>query len=546
MAHFTHQIKSFQHFLAISWFTGFNSDKHRCFILLFSSNRVGAQDVNIISGNQLNKPVQTAVPDTFPLLDLEETELDKIPDLRAQFEKLNSSYSSPAAPSENLLRFLKKDEIELSPEAQYWVNWVRDPSTIISPWATLRDTTIVNPLFTPILFKGGLIPEDLQLYDKDFIAKQRPNFPLFEPDTTLFQDEILKNKLQNTAYNYVRINYPEYFRYSERDLPTDVVKTHVIKKATYEPELIKIESDPNAFSDVDAPVKFIPERRYWTSNFESTMQFSQNYISPNWSAGGDPNFNMNTRQYFKYDYNKDKVQVTNELEFKLNMNTLPDKTDSIHSYKINDQILRLHTLFGYKAFNKWYYTVDISFNTQVVTNYAQNSETKLSAFLAPMTFNTGIGMKYELTKTLTKVRHRNIKLNVNVAPFSYNYMYSSQKGIDMDLKRHGFKEKDNAAELPDDVNKYRNSQSQIGSKVEANMTFNINRNVSWTSRFYYFTDYHRITGEFENTFNLQISRFFSTRINLHLRYDDGVAKNEDFDSYLQINELLSFGFNYKW
>ena len=515
-------------------------------VLLFSSNRVGAQDVNIISGNQLNKPVQTAVPDTFPLLDLEETELDKIPDLRAQFEKLNSSYSSPAAPSENLLRFLKKDEIELSPEAQYWVNWVRDPSTIISPWATLRDTTIVNPLFTPILFKGGLIPKDLQLYDKDFIAKQRPNFPLFEPDTTLFQDEILKNKLQNTAYNYVRVNYPEYFRYSERDLPTDVVKTHVIKKATYEPELIKIENDPNAFSDVDAPVKFIPERRYWTSNFESTMQFSQNYISPNWSAGGDPNFNMNTRQYFKYDYNKDKVQVTNELEFKLNMNTLPDKTDSIHSYKINDQILRLHTLFGYKAFNKWYYTVDISFNTQVVTNYAQNSETKLSAFLAPMTFNTGIGMKYELTKTLTKVRHRNIKLNVNVAPFSYNYMYSSQKGIDMDLKRYGFKEKDNAAELPDDVNKYRNSQSQIGSKVEANMTFNINRNVSWTSRFYYFTDYHRITGEFENTFNLQISRFFSTRINLHLRYDDGVAKNEDFDSYLQINELLSFGFNYKW
>ena len=68
-------------------------------VLLFSSNQVGAQDVNIISGNQSNQPVQTAVPDTFPLLDLDETELDKIPDLRAQFEKLNSSYSSPAAPS---------------------------------------------------------------------------------------------------------------------------------------------------------------------------------------------------------------------------------------------------------------------------------------------------------------------------------------------------------------------------------------------------------------------------------------------------------------
>ena len=134
-----------------------------------------------------------------------------------------------------------------------------------------------------------------------------------------------------------------------------------------------------------------------------------------------------------------------------------------------------------------------------------------------------------------------------MAPFSYNYMYSTQKGTDMDLKRHGFKEKDNAAELPDDVNKYRNSQSQIGSKLEANMTFNINRNVSWTSRFYYFTDYHRITGEFENTFNLQISRFFFQPGSIFtFAMTMVLPKNEDFDSYLQINELLSFGFNYKW
>ena len=34
-------------------------------VLLFSSNQVGAQDVNIISGNQSNQPVQPAVPDTL-------------------------------------------------------------------------------------------------------------------------------------------------------------------------------------------------------------------------------------------------------------------------------------------------------------------------------------------------------------------------------------------------------------------------------------------------------------------------------------------------
>ena len=62
----------------------------------------------------------------------------------------------------------------------------------------------------------------------------------------------------------------------------------------------------------------------------------------------------------------------------------------------------------------------------------------------------------------------------------------------------------------------------------------------------YFTTYEMVNWDFENTFNLQISRFFSTRINLHVRYNDGVAKAEDFKSYFQFNQLLSFGFNYKW
>lgn len=102
-------------------------------VLLFNNTPIGAQDINIINESQLNQSVQAATPDTFPSLELEETELEKIPDLRAQFERLNSSYSAPAVPSENLLRFLKKDEIGLSQEARYWVDWVRDPSTIISP-----------------------------------------------------------------------------------------------------------------------------------------------------------------------------------------------------------------------------------------------------------------------------------------------------------------------------------------------------------------------------------------------------------------------------
>ncbi|MCD7851064.1 MAG: DUF3078 domain-containing protein [Parabacteroides sp.] len=505
-------------------------------VLLFSSNRAGAQDVNIIGGSQLNKQVQVAAPDTFPLLEIEETELEKIPDLRTQFEKLNSSYSAPAAPSENLLRFLKKDEIDLSPEARYWVDWVRDPSTIINPWMTLRDTTIVNPLFTPILFKGGLIPEDLQLYDKNFVSKQRPSYSLFTPDTTLFQDEVLRNKLQNTAYNYVRVNYPEYFRYSERDLPTDIVKTHIINKPTYEPALIKIENDPNAFSDVDAPVKFIPERRYWTSHFESAIQFAQNYISPNWHKGGVSTLNLTNRQYFVYNYNKDKIQFTNELEWKTNVYTAPK--DTLRDYKIGDDVLRLHSNIGYRAFSKWFYTFDATFQTQMFSNFAENTDNKLAGFLSPFSINLGLGMKYDLNKSFANNRYKKLTLSTNLAPLSYTFMYSTNKNID--LGRHGFKK------IEGTEDEYEHKLSQFGSTINATMTFQFNRNISWYSRFYYFTSYDRMLGEFENRLTMAISRFFSTTISLNLRYDDAVAKKDDFDSYLQVNELLSFGFNYKW
>ena len=70
--------------------------------------------------------------------------------------------------------------------------------------------------------------------------------------------------------------------------------------------------------------------------------------------------------------------------------------------------------------------------------------------------------------------------------------------------------------------------------------------MSWYSRFYYFTSYDRIQAEFENILNMKISRFFSTTLTLKLRYDDGVSKKDEFDSYIQVNELLSFGFNYTW
>ena len=343
----------------------------------------------------------------------------------------------------------------------------------------------------------------------------------------------MKNEIEDKAYKYVQSNYPDYFRYSMRDLPQDKVIAKVIKKTHYEPELIKIESEAD-FSDVDAPVKFIPEIRYWTSHFESAIQFAQNYISPNWHKGGVSTLNLTNRELFTFNYNKDKIKFTNSLEIKNNLYTAPK--DTLRDYKVGDDVFRIYSNLGYRAFNKWYYTLDVDFKTQLFSSYAENQDVKLAGLLSPFSINIGLGMKYDLDKTFASSKHKKVTLSANLAPLSYTYVRTLDK--DIDLGRH-FQKKKGQEEFP-----YK--QSLFGSTVNATMTFQFSRNIIWYSRLYYMTDYKRIQGEFENRLNMAISRFFSTIISLNLRYDDGIAKNEDFDSYLQINELLSFGFNYKW
>jgi hypothetical protein len=208
----------------------------------------------------------------------------------------------------------------------------------------------------------------------------------------------------------------------------------------------------------------------------------------------------------------------------------------LRDYKIGDDLLRFHSNLGYQAFSKWYYTFDVEFKTQLFKNYQENTKVIQASTLSPFNVNIGLGMKYDLNKQFTD-KHKKLNLALNLAPLAFTYMHSIKD--DIDLGRHGF------AKNPE-TNLYETSLIKTGSTIRMDLTSQFNRNVTLQSRFYYFTSYDRIVGELENTLTMAISRFFSTRIYLYLRYDDGVAKKEDFKSYFQVNELISFGFNYKW
>ena len=169
-------------------------------------------------------------------------------------------------------------------------------------------------------------------------------------------------------------------------------------------------------------------------------------------------------------------------------------------------------------------------------NYQENTMNKQAAFLSPYTFNFGLGMKYDYAKQYERI-DRSIVISVNLAPFAYTYMSAISDSIDWG--RHGFP-RDEQTDM------YKRYLSKIGSTVDFQMTLRPNRDVTWKSRFKYFTSYDRVVAEFENSLDFAISRFFSTLLFLHLRYDDGVTKVNETDSYLQWSQLISFGFNYKW
>lgn len=480
--------------------------------------------------------VQTT--DTIPEMDPSDPELNKLDDMRTLYEQQNRTFkaSNPQSVNRSLLRLVQKPELELSPEALYWARFVRDASTKFDERMTFKDTILVSPLYLPLIARGQVLPKDFKLYDDEqFLKPAYQSAPLYKIDT-IFKDYQLQEKIENMAFRYVEDHYPAFFHHSMRDLPTDILKPDIIRKNITEAALPEVKANPN-FEDVGEPVKFIPERQYWTSGFESTVQFSQNYVSPNWYKGGTSNLNLFSRNYLKYNYNRDNIQFTNEMEIREQVYNAPK--DSIHDYKIGNDLFRIHSNLGYKAFEKWYYTFDTEFKTQLFTSFKKNSEIKQSALLSPFSIYFGIGMKYDLNKTFANNRHKKLTLTVNLAPVSYTFKYSIQKGENFDLGRHGFAKKE-------DSDEFKNSLSELGSTVRMDLSMTFNRDVSWTSRLVYTTNYAKANLEFENTLNMAISRYFSTRINVNLRFDDSVTKTEDWDNYFQINQLLSFGFNYRW
>ena len=249
-------------------------------------------------------------------------------------------------------------------------------------------------------------------------------------------------------------------------------------------------------------------------------KISQIYISDNWYQGGTSNINLISTQAYSIKYNdyNDKILFENKIQWNLNISSAPD--DTLRNYSISEDLFRIDSKFDYKAFKNFYYSTSLYFKTQFFNNYKKNTETRTASFLSPGELSYNLGMSHNYTS-----KNKSFTSSVSVSPFSYNLKTCIDE--EMDPTKFG-------------IEKEKKILHKFGSSFDTNIKWQFMRNMYLSSRLYYFTSYKHVQIDFENTFNFVLNRYFSTRIEFKMRYDDSADPNEK-GSFIQIKEMLSFG-----
>ena len=329
-----------------------------------------------------------------------------------------------------------------------------------------------------------------------------------------------KQKVRDLRYKTM-IYIPQSVRYNQKDLPVPP-KTYVIAP---NPTNRMVTIEEKKYTNIETVQVEAVKVRNWIHSFNSSVQLSQAYLSENWYQGGENNINVIGNFVWNVKLNNNihkKLLFENSVQYKVSVNSAPQ--DTIRGYSISQDLFQVNTKFGYKAIKKWYYSATLRFKTQLLNNYASNTNDMKTSILSPAELNLGLGMTYSTT-----AKKNALKFDMSISPLS----------MDMNICRE-IKKIDPTSFGIDEGKHFK---AAYGSNLEAKMSWKICDEVTWSSRLFAFTNYERVQSDWENTLNFSINKYLSTKLYAHLRYDDSVTKDPSW-KYWQFNEVLSFGFNY--
>ena len=309
---------------------------------------------------------------------------------------------------------------------------------------------------------------------------------------------------------------------------SELAETGSVREDIYQPmeNQVAFVEKVDAAQLVDVP-QDIPDTvmvqvpKFWTYKGDGFLQFMQNYVSGNWYKGGESNYSMVGALTLEANYdNKNKWKWDNKLELKLGF--LRSRTDTLHKVKSNEDLIRFTSKVGLQATKHWYYTLQLQAYTQFTQGYKSNDPKVYSDWFSPFNLNLGLGMDYKV-----ETENKRLTGTVNLSPIAVNYRYVGR----LDLgPSYGL-----------DPGKH--SMVEFGPNMTADLVWKFNDVVTWKTRFYAFTSFKRAEIEWENTFELRVSKYITANLFLFPRFDDASIYDDDL-GFWQFKEYSSLGFAY--
>ena len=355
-------------------------------------------------------------------------------------------------------------------------------------------------------------------------AKSAVSVSLTDEDSVIVE-------VRTHAKDYVRATAPELYAYHKSQLPSiSELRVGRIQQDKRDKLLLNLDSlnrSKTSKLNVD-----LPEMSKWSKGAKFQVHASQNYISSNWYKGGESNMaaTLYATGYFNYD-NRKGLQWDNKAEWKLGLYGMA--SDSLRWLRVNEDLLRLNSKLGFKAFKNFYYTAECDFQTSLFNTYKSNTYIRTSGPFSPIRMSFSLGMDYKWKNYVS----------VFVSPLSYKLVYVA----DMSYKEGVLPEENIAYQVG--ITDGTRQSNQLGALIRTDFDYDFNESIGMEVHFSFFGNYvGKIKGVevgCEVIGNFKINRFLSAKVSLYPRYDSTTIPADGGKPKMQFYELISLGFNYK-
>lgn len=281
-------------------------------------------------------------------------------------------------------------------------------------------------------------------------------------------------------------------------------------------------------------------RRYaletpWQLGLNTNIGFTQTHIGKHWQKGGQSALSLllilkGTANYSRAD---GKVKWENSSEIRNGYIKAGGENSELQK---NDDKLELTSRFGVSAFKKWYYSVELNFETQFFRGYHYPTKTHpdpISSFLAPAKTFMKLGLDYKPNKDFSLL----------LSPATVKNVFVKDTML-IDQTKFG-------------IEKGRKSFWEPGLNADITFRKELTKDIVYTTRYKMFINYRQPLKKFdinwENQLNFKLTSYINMQTMLYMIYDKDVLfpvydKNGDPTGErkprLQLRQLATVSFIY--